>query len=135
MSTVAKTFLPSIFINGEWRGAATGLEFDVLNPATGELINRVAAGGREDAKAAIESAANAFPAWSARTAYERSEILYRAWQILTDRAEQLATILTTEQGKPLKAARNEVKYAADFLIWFAEEAQAGLRPDHPLAAQ
>lgn len=115
--------VPSIFIGGEWRPAASGEAFDVLNPADGALITRVAAGGREDARAAIDAAAAAFPGWSSRTAYERSEVLYRAWQILMDRQEELATILTREQGKPIRAARTEVKYAADFLIWFAEEAK------------
>jgi succinate-semialdehyde dehydrogenase/glutarate-semialdehyde dehydrogenase len=115
--------IPSIYVDGQWRAAASGADFDVLNPATGERITQVSAGGREDARAAIEAAAKAFPAWAAKTAYERSEILYAAWRILTDRADALAKVLTTEQGKPLKAARTEVKYAADFLIWFAEEAK------------
>src|SRR5690606_15246564 len=96
---------------------------EVLDPASGAVIARVSAGGAEDAKAAIAAAADAFPAWSTRTAYERSEVLYNAWRILMDRQEALAQILTGEQGKPLKAARIEVKYAADFLIWFAEEAK------------
>jgi succinate-semialdehyde dehydrogenase/glutarate-semialdehyde dehydrogenase len=113
----------TLYIDGAWRAAASGETFDVLNPATGEPITRVAAGGRDDARAAIEAADRAFPAWAARTAYDRSEILYKAWRIITDRTEELARTLTAEQGKPLKAARTEVKYAADFLIWFAEEAK------------
>jgi succinate-semialdehyde dehydrogenase/glutarate-semialdehyde dehydrogenase len=115
--------IPSIFSGGIWSAAASGEFFDVRDPATGEVIARVADGGWQDAQAAIAAAERAFPAWSGETAYRRSEILYRAWEILNDRAEQLARILTSEQGKPLKAARNEVKYAADFLIWFAEEAK------------
>jgi succinate-semialdehyde dehydrogenase / glutarate-semialdehyde dehydrogenase len=123
LSGSAQSANPSIYIGGEWRPAASGEAFEVLNPASGAVIARVSAGGGEDAKAAIVAASVAFPAWSSRTAYERSEVLYRAWQILMDRQEALAQILTSEQGKPLKAARIEVKYAADFLIWFAEEAK------------
>jgi succinate-semialdehyde dehydrogenase/glutarate-semialdehyde dehydrogenase len=123
VDTLTTTALSSIFIDGQWRDAASGEDFEVLNPATGERITRVSAGGRDDARAAIEAAAKAFPAWSGKTAYERSEILYKAWRILSDRADDLARVLTTEQGKPLKAAKTEVKYAADFLIWFAEEAK------------
>lgn len=121
--TTSQASIPSIYVGGQWRAAASGEEFEILNPADGSLIARVSAGGREDAQAAIEAAATAFPAWSSRTAYERSEVLYKAWQIITDRQEELARILTSEQGKPIKAARIEVKYAADFLIWFAEEAK------------
>jgi succinate-semialdehyde dehydrogenase/glutarate-semialdehyde dehydrogenase len=117
------TMIPSIFINGEWRGAASGKSFDVLDPATGALVATVADGGRADAQAAIAAAERVFPAWSMQTAYQRSAILYKAWEILQHRAEELARLLTSEQGKPLKAARNEVKYAGDFLIWFAEEAK------------
>ena len=121
MSTVTPNH--SLFINGRWRGACSGKTFDVLNPANGAVIARVADGGRADAQEAIAAAEREFPAWASRTAYERSEILYKAWQILRDRSEELARTLTSEQGKPLKASRNEVKYAADFLIWFAEEAK------------
>ncbi len=122
LGTTAGVSIPSIYIAGQWRAAASGEEFDVRNPADGALIARVSAGGREDARDAIKAAAAAFPAWSSCTAYERSEVLFRAWQILTDRQEELAMVLTGEQGKPIRAARTEVKYAADFLIWFAEEA-------------
>jgi succinate-semialdehyde dehydrogenase/glutarate-semialdehyde dehydrogenase len=113
----------TLYIDGHWRPAASGDLVDVHNPATGVLISRVSAGGRDDAKVAIDAAAAAYPAWSTRTAYERAEILHGAWRILMDRQEELAQILTAEQGKPIRAARLEVKYAADFLIWFAEEAK------------
>ena len=121
MSTPTPT--PSLFVDGQWRGAASGESFDVLDPASGQPIASVSDGGRADAQAAIAAAERAFPAWASTTAYDRSAVLYGAWRILQDRAEELARILTSEQGKPLKAARNEVKYAADFLIWFAEEAK------------
>lgn len=110
-----------MFINGEWVEATGGGTFDVTNPATGEVIGSMPDGGSADALAAIGAAHGAFKDWSNTTAYERSRLLYRAWELMTERAEQLAELMTIEQGKPLKASRAEVKYAADFLIWFAEE--------------
>jgi succinate-semialdehyde dehydrogenase/glutarate-semialdehyde dehydrogenase len=112
-----------MFINGEWIAARSGADFDVINPATGESLGRVPDGGAADATAAVDAAHAAFPAWSRTTAFERSRLLYRAWELMTERSEQLAGLMTREQGKPLKASRAEVKYAADFLIWFAEEAK------------
>ena len=117
------TTIDSLFIDGRWRAAASGQTFDVLDPASGELVARVSDGGRAEVREASAAAERAFPAWSATTAYQRADILYRAWRLVSDRSEELARILTSEQGKPLKAARNEVKYAADFLLWFAEEAK------------
>lgn len=111
----------SLYIGGTWLAAAQ--TFDVTNPATGEVLARMADGGQEETRSAIAAAEAALPAWSARTAYERSEFLYRAHALMLERAEELARDLTAEQGKPLRAARTEVKYAADFLIWFAEEAK------------
>ena len=112
-----------MFINGEWVEALAGGSFEVTNPATGEVIGHVPDGGADDATAAIDAAHAAFGEWSRTTAYERSRILYRAWELMTERSEDLAQLMTTEQGKPLRASRAEVKYAADFLIWFAEEAK------------
>jgi len=110
-----------MFINGEWLTSAQ--TFPVFNPANGEKIGAVADGGREQAVAAISAAGSALPAWSSTTAYHRSDLLYRAHQLMMERQPQLAELMTHEQGKPLKAALNEVKYAADFLLWFAEEAK------------
>jgi succinate-semialdehyde dehydrogenase/glutarate-semialdehyde dehydrogenase len=110
-----------MYIDGEWRELAA--TFPVFNPANGEEIGRVANGGQTHAVQAIEAAASALPAWSATTAYERSEHLYRAHRLMMERQPQLAELMTREQGKPLKAATNEVKYAADFLLWFAEESK------------
>ena len=110
-----------MYINGKW--IESDKTFGVINPATGEEIGRVADGGQAEAAAAIEAAHAAQKAWRATTAYERSAILYKAWQLMTDQHEELAQLMTREQGKPLKASRNEVKYAADFLLWYAEEAK------------
>jgi succinate-semialdehyde dehydrogenase/glutarate-semialdehyde dehydrogenase len=110
-----------MYINGEWIQSTNN--FPVTNPANGEQIGEVADGRREDAIAAIDAAAAALPGWSSATAYERSAGLYRAHQLMMERRPALAELMTREQGKPLKAALNEVKYAADFLLWFAEEAK------------
>jgi succinate-semialdehyde dehydrogenase/glutarate-semialdehyde dehydrogenase len=112
-----------LYINGEWRDAAAGGTFEVTDPATGKVLDRVADGGAADARAAIEAAAAAFDGWASLTAYQRSEKLYAAHQLMLERREDLAKLMTSEQGKPLRAARNEVGYAADFLLWFAEEAK------------
>ena len=110
-----------MFINGQWETGSSA--FAVYNPATGEEIGRVPDGTRADAARAIDAAGRAFVPWSQTTAYARSELLYRAWQLMRERREDLARTMTLEQGKPLKAARNEVQYASDFLLWFAEEAK------------
>ncbi len=110
-----------IFINGNWLDAAQ--TFPVYNPATGEEIARIADGGAAEARRAIDAAEKALPAWSSTTAHVRSAILYRAWQLMLEHKDSLAALMTEEQGKPLKAATNEVQYAADFLLWFAEEAK------------
>lgn len=110
-----------MYINGEWiQSSAT---FPVFNPANGEQIGEVADGGKAEANRAISAAAAALPTWQATTAYERSAALARAHQLMMERRPALAELMTKEQGKPLKAAMNEVKYAADFLQWFAEEAK------------
>jgi succinate-semialdehyde dehydrogenase/glutarate-semialdehyde dehydrogenase len=112
-----------MYIDGQWIQGDSGATFAVTNPATGEVIDHVPDGGAREAAAAIAAAEAAFADWSRTTAYQRSAYLYRAWQIMTERAEDLARTMSTEQGKPLKAARNEVKYGADFLLWYAEEAK------------
>jgi succinate-semialdehyde dehydrogenase/glutarate-semialdehyde dehydrogenase len=112
-----------MYINGKWLAAKNGNMFDVFNPANGETIGQVPDGGREDAALAIQSADEAFITWSRISAYDRSAYLYKAYDIMVARSEALAELMTREQGKPIRAARNEVKYGADFLLWFAEEAK------------
>jgi succinate-semialdehyde dehydrogenase/glutarate-semialdehyde dehydrogenase len=113
--------IDSIYIGGAWRAAASGARFPVTDPATGRQIADVSDGSTADIRAAIEAAAAAFPGWAGRTAYERAAVLYEAHRRMLDRSEELARLMTQEQGKPIRAARIEVKYAADFLLWFAEE--------------
>ena len=110
-----------MLINGEWLTDTP--TFTVFNPATGEEIGQVTDGTEQDAARAIDAASAALPAWMNETAYARSAVLYRANQLMLEQQRELAELMTREQGKPLKAAMNEVKYAADFLLWFAEEAK------------
>jgi len=110
-----------MYINGEWlRSEPT---FPVSNPATGETIGHAPDGTAAHARQAIDAAQAALPLWASETAYFRSSILYRAHGLMLDQQRELAELMTREQGKPLKASMNEVKYAADFLLWFAEEAK------------
>ncbi len=110
-----------MLINGKWLNDTP--TFPVFNPATGEEIGQVADGTEQDAARAIDAASAALPAWMNETAYARSAVLYRAHQLMLEQQRELAELMTREQGKPLKASMNEVKYAADFLLWFAEEAK------------
>jgi len=108
---------------GSFTPAASGSTFEVINPATGHRLALVPDGGAEDATAAIARAHQAFGPWSSTTAFHRADILMEAWRLMNERSPELAELMTMEQGKPLKASRFEVGYAADFLRWFAEEAR------------
>jgi len=107
-------------IGGEWVGAPT---LPVRNPASGTLLARVPNLGQAETRSAIEAAAKAFPAWSAKTAKERSALLRRWYELQVANGQDLALIMTSEQGKPLAEARSEVEYAASFTEFFAEEAK------------
>jgi succinate-semialdehyde dehydrogenase/glutarate-semialdehyde dehydrogenase len=109
------------YIDGQWCDASNGNTWAVINPATEEMIAEVPFGNAEDARAALEAARRAQAAWAARTAYERGAILKKAADLLRDRADDLAPILTRESGKPLTEARGEWVVTGDLLEWFAEE--------------
>jgi succinate-semialdehyde dehydrogenase/glutarate-semialdehyde dehydrogenase len=111
-----------LFIDGQWTEAASGSRFDVINPATEEVIATVADGGPEDARRAIEAAGRVQKEWAKTPPRARSEILRRAYDLIIDRQDELALIMTTEMGKPLHESRIEVTYAAEFFRWFSEEA-------------
>lgn len=113
----------TLFIDGKWLPADDGRTFDVTDPSNGAVIGRAADAGAAETDRAIAAAEAAFGPWSRTTAYQRAEVLWNAHRLMTERSEELARLMTAEQGKPLKAARNEVRYAADFLSWFAEEAK------------
>src|SRR4051812_44400620 len=117
---------PSLFrqaccVDGKWIEAASGKTIDVRNPATGELIGAVPALGAAETRQAIEAAARAFPAWRAMLAKERAAILRKLFSLMLENTEDLALIMTAEQGKPLAEAKGEIAYAASFIEWFAEE--------------
>ncbi len=103
--------------------AGAGGAIDVDNPATGEIIGTVPRLGRAETRAAIDAAARAFPAWRRKTAKERAIVLRRWFDLMIANQEDLAQLMTAEQGKPLAESRGEVAYAASFLEWFGEEAK------------
>ncbi|MGP4015904.1 NAD-dependent succinate-semialdehyde dehydrogenase [Saccharopolyspora sp. 5N708] len=111
-----------LFIGGAWRPAASGRRLDVVDPATAEPITAVADAGVDDALLAVDAAAAAMPDWAARPPRERAEILRRCYEVMVERAEHLATLISLENGKALPDARAEVSYAAEFFRWYAEEA-------------
>lgn len=111
-----------LFIGGEWRPAAAGRTLVVEDPATERALCDVADGDADDARAALDAAVAAQPAWAAHPPRERGEILRRAFERITERTDELALLMTLEMGKPLAESRAEVAYAAEFLRWFAEEA-------------
>jgi succinate-semialdehyde dehydrogenase/glutarate-semialdehyde dehydrogenase len=119
---LTSTITTDLFIGGRAVAAADGGRFDVMDPATGELIATVADGTVEDAIAAVDAADKAASAWAGTAPRERSDILRRAYEITTREADRLARLITLENGKALGDARGEVAYAAEFFRWYAEEA-------------
>lgn len=112
-------FQNQIYIAGKW--IQTEEQMDVYNPADGTVIGTVSKGGMKEARLAVDAAADAFPAWSRRTANERGELLRRWHELIAEQTDELARIMTTEQGKPLKEAAGEIQYANSFVAWYAEE--------------
>ncbi len=119
---ILKALPHGLFIGGEWSPAGSGRTFAVENPATHEVLARVADGNAEDGRRALASAVAAQDAWAATAPRARSEILRRAYDIILERTEELAALITSEMGKPLQDARAEVAYGAEFFRWFSEEA-------------
>ena len=109
------------FIGGKWLDAASGATQAVINPATGEPLGSVPDMGAAETRRAIEVARQVFPAWAALAAKERAVILRRWYELLKANQEDLATLMTAEQGKPLAESRGEIAYGASFIEWFAEE--------------
>ncbi len=124
---------PSAYIDGQWRSAEQGQTLAVNNPATGALLAQVADAGPTETQAAIASAERALTAWRSSSAKQRSVLLRRWYDLQLEHVEDLATIMTLEQGKPLAESRLEVAYGASFVEWFAEEAKRNygdLIPSH-----
>jgi len=111
------------YINGEWVSAADGVTFPVTNPADGSLVAHVPQLTVDDARSAIEAADAAWPAWRKKTAKERSAILRRWFDLMLANKDDLAAIMTAEQGKPIAESAGEIMYGASFIEWFAEEAK------------
>jgi succinate-semialdehyde dehydrogenase/glutarate-semialdehyde dehydrogenase len=111
------------YINGDWVVAESGKTLAVSNPATGKVIARVPALGAKETRRAIEGASEALQSWSAKAAKERAAILRKWFELLMANQEDLARIMTAEQGKPLAESKGEIAYAASFIEWFAEEAK------------
>jgi succinate-semialdehyde dehydrogenase/glutarate-semialdehyde dehydrogenase len=114
-------FREACYINGKWVGADSNQTIDVTNPATGDVLGTVPKMGADETRAAIEAANEAYPAWRAKTAKERASILRKWFDLMMENQEDLARMMTAEQGKPLKESMGEIVYAASFIEWFAEE--------------
>lgn len=115
--------LNKMYINGQWVRSVSGEQYEVINPATGKVAAVVSYGDDSDAKLAIDAAAESFETWSGLSAIQRSSYLYKLYQIMLDEKESLAKAITTEMGKPIKEALGEVNIAADYVLWYAEEAK------------
>jgi succinate-semialdehyde dehydrogenase/glutarate-semialdehyde dehydrogenase len=110
-----------LHVGGKWRAAKDGRTLDVVNPATEEVIGKIAHAGKADLDEALAAAQKGFDVWRKMSAFERSKLMRKAAALVRERAETIATIMTTEQGKPLAEARVEVATGSDVIEWFAEE--------------
>src|SRR6202163_437286 len=111
-----------LWIGGKWRKSSDGGRFDVIDPATENVITSVASASVEDAKAAVDAASDAFAGWAGKKPRERAEILRKSYELIMRDAERLAKLITIENGKALSDSRGEVAYSAEFFRWYAEEA-------------
>jgi succinate-semialdehyde dehydrogenase/glutarate-semialdehyde dehydrogenase len=114
-------FREACYIDGNWVGADSNQTIDVTNPANGDLLGTIPKMGADETRKAIEAANNAYPLWRGRTAKERAAILRKWFNLMMENQEDLAKMMTAEQGKPLKESMGEIVYAASFIEWFAEE--------------
>src|SRR5437867_11337220 len=116
-----KLFREQCYIDGGWADAGERKTIAVHNPATGDELGTVPRMGAAEARRAIEAAERAWPAWRAKTAKERAAILRKWFDLMMANQEDLAQVMTAEQGKPLTESRGEIAYGASFIEWFAEE--------------
>ena len=116
-----KLFKTEAYIDGQWLSADNKSTIEVTNPATGEVIGTVPNMGAKEATKAIEAAERALPTWQAKSAQERADIMRRWFDLMMEHQDDLALIMTAEQGKPLKESSGEVAYGASYIEWFAEE--------------
>jgi succinate-semialdehyde dehydrogenase/glutarate-semialdehyde dehydrogenase len=120
--TVVDAVDPRLYVGGRWRDASGGRTLPVEDPATGETLTEVADATVEDAVAALDAAVAAGPDWARTPPRERGELLRRAYEVIADRSDDLALLMTLEMGKPLAESKAEITYAAEFFRWFSEEA-------------
>src|SRR5947209_11177242 len=120
MATATAT-LQRMYIDGKWTAADDGRTLGVINPATEEVIEEIAYGGRAEARRALGAAGRALPGWMKQTAWDRAKVLKKTADLMRERADAIARTLTMEQGKPLAEAKAEVLHSADTFEWFAEE--------------
>ncbi|WP_415853434.1 NAD-dependent succinate-semialdehyde dehydrogenase [Sinomonas sp. G460-2] len=119
---LTRTVPTGLFIGGTWGESSDGATFDVIDPATESVVRTVSSASTSDAVAAVDAAAAALPSWGKTAPRVRSEILRRAFELITERVEELAFLISLENGKALPDARAEVRYAAEFFRWYSEEA-------------
>jgi succinate-semialdehyde dehydrogenase / glutarate-semialdehyde dehydrogenase len=117
-----ETLHTQLYIGGRWRASSDSSTFDVVDPSDESVIASVANGTEADARACVDAAAEAGPAWAATAPRARGEILRRAFELMTERADEIATLMVRENGKPMTDARGETAYAAEFFRWYSEEA-------------
>jgi succinate-semialdehyde dehydrogenase/glutarate-semialdehyde dehydrogenase len=129
----SQLFRQQCFIDGNWLSSPSGATLDVHNPATGELIGTVPSLGQEETARAIDAAGVAWPKWRAMTAHERARIIRSWYNLIVEHQDDLAVIMTAEQGKPLAESLGEVLYGAAFVEWFAEEAKRVYGDTVPMA--
>ena len=116
-------FREKAYIDGKWVSSDSGETDDVLNPANGEVLGTVPRCGEVETSRAIDAANRAWPAWKATPAKERGKILRRWYELMMENQEDLAILMTAEEGKPLQESRGEIVYASSFFEWFGEEAK------------
>jgi len=114
-------FREACYIDGKWLAADSNQTIDVTNPASGEVLGTIPKMGADETRRAIDAANAAYPAWRAKTAKERASILRKWFDLMMENQEDLARMMTAEQGKPFKESMGEIVYAASFIEWFAEE--------------
>src|SRR5260221_6896350 len=116
-----KLFRQQCYVDGKWVDALNRGTIPVTNPATGEVLGTIPRMGAEETRQAIEAADKALPGWRAKTAKERAQVLRKWFDLMMANQEDLATLMTAEQGKPLAESKGEIAYAAAFIEWFGEE--------------
>src|ERR1700739_1609555 len=116
-----RLFRQQAYVGGKWADALNRGTIKVDNPATGEVLGTVPRMGAEETRQAIDAANKALPAWRAKTAKERAQVLRKWFDLMMANQEDLATLMTAEQGKPLAKSRGEIASAASFIEWFGEE--------------